>query len=265
MSESSVALDGLEPRWAARARATPGRARSAAVGDAGAHGSRVEGRPRTGNVSDRIVRSGAMGDYTRAPLVVLLEGTANTASVPNDARLVQLARRGDRAAFEALVRRHYRAAYAVAYARTGNGMDAEDVCQDAFVRALERLDECRRPQAFAAWLLIVRTRAHNYRAYQSLRCGTPLDPERTMSADDTAARAERAELGATLAAALGELTELQRGVLLLHDLEGWKHREIAGALDLSEVASRQHLFTARRALRQRLDLRVWVKGHTDDR
>ncbi len=54
-----------------------------------------------------------------------------------DASLVARARRGQPAAFEALVRRHYRASYAVALAILENGMDVEDVCQDAFVQMRE--------------------------------------------------------------------------------------------------------------------------------
>jgi RNA polymerase sigma-70 factor (ECF subfamily) len=55
-----------------------------------------------------------------------------------------------------------------------------------------------------------------------------------------------------LESALGTLTELQRQVVLLHDLEGMAHKEVAELLDISEVSSRQHLFVARRLLRERL-------------
>ncbi len=174
-----------------------------------------------------------------------------------DASLVERARRGESAAFEGLVRRHFRAAYAVALALLGNQMDAEDVCQDAFIRALERLEDCRHPDRFAAWLLqIVRNRAHNFREYQRIRTGAPLEATPAASPTDLARDLERAELRRLLEAVLGELSEVQRQVILLHDLEGWKHRAIAEALGLSEVASRQHLFVARRQLRQRLGTKL---------
>jgi RNA polymerase sigma-70 factor (ECF subfamily) len=64
--------------------------------------------------------------------------------------------------------------------------------------------------------------------------------------------AERAELRGSLELALAQLSEVQREVVLLHDLEGWKHREIAESLAISEGMSRQHLMAARRALRERL-------------
>ena len=175
----------------------------------------------------------------------------------SDARLVARARAGDARAFEDLVRRHLRAAHAVALGVLGNPADAEDVCQDAFLAALERLEECRDPERFAAWLLrIVRNRALNVRESRSLRAGEPLEPghsEAWTAADDPARDTERSELRERLLAALAELTPAQREVVLLHDLEGFKHREIAELLGTSEGAARVQLFQARRALRRLLE------------
>jgi RNA polymerase sigma-70 factor (ECF subfamily) len=81
-----------------------------------------------------------------------------------DAILVQRSRRGDAAAFEELVRRHMRKAYLTALAQLGDVAAAEDVTQDALIAALERLEDCRDPEHFAAWLIrIARNKAHNYR------------------------------------------------------------------------------------------------------
>lgn len=165
--------------------------------------------------------------------------------------LVRSARRGDAAAFEELVRLHLRAAYAVAHAVTNDPNDAEDVTQDAFIAALERLEECKDPDRFSGWLLrIVRNRALNLRRSQGVRAARPLaeavdaagasNPER-----DTA----RALLREELSTALDGLTETQRQVVVLHDLEGYKHREIGEVLGISEGASRFHLSTARATLR----------------
>ena len=178
----------------------------------------------------------------------------------DDGTLVSRARRGDAAAFQTLVRRHYRAAYAVALARLGNAMDAEDACQDVFLRTLERLEDCRNPERFSAWLLtIVRNRAHNLADARRLRTGLPLEAAET---DPGAGRhvgprpardAERGQLRSLLEAALGRLSELRRQVVLLHDLEGYTHREIAEALEISAGMSRQHLMHARRDLRASLE------------
>src|SRR5262245_14917925 len=81
---------------------------------------------------------------------------------PGDAELVGRTCAGDAGAFDALVRRHYRTAFVVALAHTGNRADAEDVCHDAFIRAATRLEDCRRPDRFAQWLCtIVRNHARN--------------------------------------------------------------------------------------------------------
>lgn len=169
-----------------------------------------------------------------------------------DARLIERARRGEGAAFDALMRRHMRAAYAVALAQTGDRDDAEDVCQDAFVTALRRLDEVRRPEAFVGWLLqIVRNRAHNLRRHQRVRSALPLDAatEAPARARGPARDAEDAELRARLLEALENLTPTQREVVLLYDVQGWSHREIAAAVGTTEGAARVHLHHGRRALR----------------
>lgn len=165
-----------------------------------------------------------------------------------DARLVERARRGDAAAREALVRRYLRPAYAVALAIARNVADAEDLAQEALVAALERLDQCRDPARFAAWLLQgVRNRALNQleqrRTRATLRDAVPRGESEEPRARDVVLRLR-------LLSALERLTPAQREVVLLHDLESWTHGEIAGALGISEVMSRQHLFVARRAMRE---------------
>lgn len=166
--------------------------------------------------------------------------------------LVLRARAGDARAFEDLVRGHYRAAYATARALTGNDMDAEDVVQDGFIRALERLDACD-PERFAGWLLtIVRNRAHNVREREQVRAAAAIEDVDPAGRDRTDRWTERDELQRTLDDALARLSPTQREVVLLHDLEGWRHREIAEALAMSEGMARQHLFQARKRLRELL-------------
>jgi len=178
-----------------------------------------------------------------------------------DAALVELAREGDGAAFEVLVRRYTRIAYAIALGVVKEPADAEDVCQDAFVRALERLDDCE-PARFAAWLLrIVRNRAHSVRRYLGVRDAVALDMVSPASPEPGPHRdAERQELRRGLVDALSELKEVQRQVVLLHDLEGWKHREIGQLLELPEGTVRAHLFHARRTLRNHEALRRAMEG-----
>jgi RNA polymerase sigma-70 factor (ECF subfamily) len=173
--------------------------------------------------------------------------------VEADSVLVERARGGDGRAFEQLVRRYMRAAHAVAFAVLGDSADAEDVCQDAFINALEQLDTCQ-PDRFAAWLMrIVRNRAISVHRQKKVRRSMPLEwANGARSRHDPSVDAERSATRQRLIAALETLPERQREVLLLHDLEGWKHREIGEALDMREGTVRYTLFQARRAVRARL-------------
>jgi RNA polymerase sigma-70 factor (ECF subfamily) len=173
----------------------------------------------------------------------------------SDSRLVARTLAGEARAFEELVRRHLKSAHAVALGVLGNPADAEDVCQDAFLAALEKLEECRDPERFAAWLLrIVRNRALNFRERRSLREGEPLERVAVAAAgDDPGREAERSELRERLLAALAGLPDSQREVVLLHDLEGWRHRDIAEMLGTTEGAVRVRLLQARRRLRATLE------------
>ncbi|HEX8272911.1 MAG TPA: sigma-70 family RNA polymerase sigma factor [Longimicrobiaceae bacterium] len=175
----------------------------------------------------------------------------------SDAVLVGRARQGSSEAFEALVRRHLKAAYAVALARLGEPADAEDVCQDAFVTALKRIEECRNPDGFGPWLMaIVRNRAHDVRRRRGIREALPLDEALGASGGpDPHREAERSELREDLVGAMQGLTETQREVVLLHDFEGWSHKEIGARLGMSDGSARVHLFKARKTLRERLSWR----------
>ena len=169
-----------------------------------------------------------------------------------DERLVERARRGDAAAFDELTERHLDAAYGLALALLGSPDDAEDCVQDSFIRALERLDQCRTPERFRAWLLeIVRNRALNMKRHGRVRVAVPLDGlDLASGRPDPARDAERGRLRELLTGALAMLTERQRTVVVLHDLEGWQHDEIAEFLKIRTGASRALLFKARRTLRK---------------
>ena len=176
-----------------------------------------------------------------------------------DAALVQRARAGDAQATRELVRRHLRAAHAVARAILLDADDAEDACQDAFVAVLARLDACEPAHDFRPWLLqCVRNRAisllRRQRSRHALPLGTGAGEVEAVApaAADPQAHVERAELRAQLAGALATLPDWLRAVVVLHDVEGWRHEEIALALGVATGTSRSRLFDARRALRARL-------------
>lgn len=167
-----------------------------------------------------------------------------------DARLVARVRHGDRAAAEALAQRWLRACRAVALAVTRDDADADDVCQDAFVAAMERIDDCRDPARFGAWLLRIarnqatdrlRARARPVRSIDGMEMASPeASPQR---------EAERGDARERMMAAMEQLSAERREVLLLHDLEGWTHREIAERMGLPPGTVRSHLHHARRTMR----------------
>ena len=166
------------------------------------------------------------------------------------ATLVLQARSADGRACESLVRQFMRPAYVVALSIVQRPADAEDIAQESLMVAFEKLDSCRDPACFPAWLMqIVRNRARNWLDKRRLRD--------VASEDDAPAELSIApgETGMQkgLLAALSQLTGPQREVVLLHDLEEWTHAEIASTLGISELMSRQHLFNARQRVRAYLD------------
>jgi RNA polymerase sigma-70 factor, ECF subfamily len=170
-----------------------------------------------------------------------------------DALLVRRAIGGDPRAFSELVRRYQRAAYVVALGVTRRHEDAEDVAQEAFVVALERLDECRDPDRFAGWFTtIVKNRARNLLRREHLREGEPIPFQVASTLPGPDRETERSDLRGRLSEAMDRLSPLQREVVLLHDLEGWKHREIAERLEMPSGTVRSHLHFARRRLRELL-------------
>ena len=186
------------------------------------------------------------------------------APTPPDADLVARCLEGDSEAFDVLVRRYYRTAFSVALGVLSNTHDAEEVCQDSFVKALDRLEDCRDSSRFVQWLMmIVRNRALSYRSYRKVRETSELIPEIAESKSSPFTDTARGELGDSLQAALATLNEIQREVVLLHDLDGWPHKDIAEQLKITEVRSRQHLFVARKLLRAQLGQSI-LKEYSDD-
>jgi RNA polymerase sigma-70 factor (ECF subfamily) len=166
------------------------------------------------------------------------------------ADLVHRVQRGEADAFTGLVQKFLRPAYTIALSVVARPADAEDVAQEAFLKAFQAIDSCREPERFAAWLFqIVRNRARNFLDSRRLRDVAPGDAK---ILEFTTPPSGAAGMREALLSALTDLDVEKREVVLLHDLEDWTHKEIAEALDISEVHSRQHLFKARQILRAKL-------------
>lgn len=170
-----------------------------------------------------------------------------------DALLVERVRRGDVEAYGELVRRHMRRAFSIAYRIVRHREDAEDVVQDAFVRALERLDTLKRERPFHPWFYrIVVNRAVSCWRSRAVRAAEAV-PEEAVACDSTPeGDAERSELRRRLAEALDALPESERIVVQLSELEGLTSAEIAQILGEPAGTVRYRLHQARRRLRAAL-------------
>jgi RNA polymerase sigma-70 factor, ECF subfamily len=188
------------------------------------------------------------------PLRPLAGSLPAPSSVEDDEHgLVERVRRGDPGAFDALVSRYMRRAFAVAYRLLGNREDAEDLVQETFMAVLRKIDSFERGRAFSPWFFrILVNRGLNARKSRALRTTDEL-PEHAAAAGASPERsAERAELRGRLRAALDGLPERQRVIVELFELEGFSGPEIAEILEISDGTVRWHLHEARKTLRQAL-------------
>lgn len=163
---------------------------------------------------------------------------------------VQRARGGDLAAAGRLYRRHRQQVWNLARLVCGNAEDAEDVCQDAFLRALRGLDGFRGEARFSSWLYrITVNQARNHHASAGRRRAAVGDLQEARIVESPA-RGGGAELRAALAQAVHRLTEGQLEVLTCHDVLGMSHQETAYVLDCAEGTSKAQLHKARMRLRK---------------
>jgi RNA polymerase sigma-70 factor (ECF subfamily) len=168
------------------------------------------------------------------------------AAAPPDVQLVAAIQR-DRsdAAFSALYDRHTPRAFQTAWhILGGNAHEAEDVIQEAWIRAIATLDTWRKDEAFGAWLRGITAHVAIDLLRRQRRFVTDDDAE-PIAAEESP---ERIDLETAIAA----LAPGYRAVLVLHDIEGFTHEEIAERLGISVGTSKGQLFKARRVLRARL-------------
>jgi RNA polymerase sigma-70 factor (ECF subfamily) len=183
----------------------------------------------------------------------------DAAALDPEAELVARARAGDRDAFEQLFRRHYRQVYAVACRVLPNATEAEDVVQDAFVRAYGALGGFRGEAAFSTWVCriainIALRRARRLRAQPASLTEVPEGgpaQEPADAADLECLVEQRAEAHAVRQAVSG-LPDKHRVVIALRYFEGYSCDEIARLLGCSVGTVWSRLFHAHRKLRARL-------------
>ena len=175
-----------------------------------------------------------------------------------DDKLVALAARGRRDAFEELVRRHADHLYAVVLRFTGNATEAEEVVQEAFLRAWRGIERFERRSQFFTWLYRIGLNEAKRRA-ERRPATEPLSVEEgalEQTADFSHApesRAEQHDLRAVLESAVRALPEGYRGPLILRDVEGLSTEQAAELMGLKEAAFKSRLHRARLAVRDAVD------------
>ncbi|MBI2401649.1 MAG: sigma-70 family RNA polymerase sigma factor [Gemmatimonadetes bacterium] len=170
-----------------------------------------------------------------------------------DAELAALAQAGDREAFGELAMRYAASARRVARAVLGNLEDADDAAQDGFLSALRHLGRYDPNRPFGPWLLrIVANAATDRLRRRRVRAADAIPP--TLAARDPGPdrEADKRALHAALRQGLLGLPERQRVAVVLFDVEGYTHAEIAEVLGIPVGTVRSHVFHARRALRATL-------------
>jgi RNA polymerase sigma-70 factor (ECF subfamily) len=207
--------------------------------------------------------------------VYLLEGSGLAAALPGsewerltqddpfEARAIEDVRRGDAGPYDYLVSKYSKRVVSIAWGIVRNAHDAEDLAQEAFVKAFQNIGRFKAGEPFGPWI---------YRIVTNLALDVVKHRSRfrheELSELEPAARRDNAELGAVTSElatrideAIQSLPENQRVVARLFLVEQFDHGEIASMMNLSEGTVRSHLSLARRKLKEQL---ADLYGATDD-
>jgi len=201
--------------------------------------------------------------------------SVETGAVQSDAIAVEQTLAGDRDAYRLLVERHSRNVFRLAYRMTGNQHDAEDVVQEAFLRAYQKLKQFESRANFGTWVYRI---AANY-AIDRMRQKKSEDSQRELPARETEdgvefdvmstvpdaapspeRLAQSQELAARMRAALRELSEAERTAFVMRHWNGSGIEEIAQALDSSASAAKNTVFRSVQKLRKALEPFVEQRG-----
>ena len=189
---------------------------------------------------------------------------ASATALPNESELVAKARRGDLGAYDQLVQRYQERIYRTLYHMTSNHEDANDLAQEAFIKAFQALKSFKGGSSFYTWVYrIAVNKTLNFlkqrknRSHMSLN---DLDFNVENNAELVALISEktpRREAGLTelqqkLNEAMLTLSETHRLVVTLHDVQGLSHEEIAKIMDCNVGTVRSRLFYARQQLQGQL-------------
>ena len=181
--------------------------------------------------------------------------------------LVELAKSGDREAFDRLVRVTHSDAYALALRLTGSTEDARDVVQEAYLRAYKGVGRFRGEAQFSTWLYRIvancaTTHLSRRQRHRHDHLGVYDDVIDTRPDHDPALQGDRAELRERLDGAIRDLPPRLRSVVVLRDVYDLPHEAIAAELGISVTAAKVRLHRARRRLREQV---LPMPGEESDR
>lgn len=167
-------------------------------------------------------------------------------------RLVQAAQRGDLHAFEKLYRENERKVFGLCFRMASDPALAEELTQDVFVRAWQKLSSFQGRSAFSSWLYPLAVNvALSERRSRRRRTGRELATD-DLTPFERPDKPEPPDSGVDLERAMASLPPGARAVFVLHDVEGYRHEEIAHMTGMAEGTSKAQLHRARKLLRERL-------------
>jgi len=180
---------------------------------------------------------------------------ADSAQNDDESVLVDLARNGDNAAFEKLYRRNRDRIYGLLWRICGGDAAlAEDLLQEAFVRAWQKLGSFRGESRFGTWLHRLSANvALSDRRTRLRRVGREVPMDEVAQRTAVGERDVVADKRMDLEKAIARLPERARAVLILYDIEGYRHAEIAEITGMAVGSSKAQLHRARKLIREVLD------------
>ena len=189
---------------------------------------------------------------------------SNTSEVSNhsdeisNSELVRKSQLGNKAAFEQLVIRHQDLVFSLAYKLTGNREMANDVAQEAFIRAWKAIEKFRGDSTFSTWIYRITvntawTLRKKAKKHNTLNIDDTYEPIVIDEKKDPELVAINSDLSSVLVNALDKIPIEQRIIVELKNIEGRSHKEIADYLDISVTAAKVRLHRAHQKLRQILE------------
>ena len=176
----------------------------------------------------------------------------------SNAELVRKSQFGDKEAFEQLVIRHQELVFSLAYKLTGNREMANDVAQEAFIRAWKAIEKFRGDSTFSTWIYRITvntawTLRKKAKKHNTLNIDDTYEPIVIDEKKDPELVAINSDLSSVLINALDKIPIEQRIIVELKNIEGRSHKEIADYLDISVTAAKVRLHRAHQKLRQILE------------